>query len=408
MRLPMDFELIEQLLGLPRIQIDQIRQTESDVLIWVSIKPGQHRCPRCGRQFENISEKTEMKVRDNSVFGKTCYLIICKSRLHCPCSFRGYEDIEFVEKNQKQTNRFNEFLFSLCDRMTIMDASELMNVDWKCAYRLDRKTLNQLKEQTELPELSVIGVDEISFKKHHKYFTVVYDIKKDNGVLYVSEDRTSKSLSSFFNQLSSEKLKLIKVICMDTWDPYIKSAKEHIPDVVIVFDRFHLKKQLNECIDKLRRAMVTKASKEQKKVLKKKRWVLLKNQQNHTQKDKQSLEQLKKLNKPLYEAYLMKEQFDLFFQCKNASEGQKFLHSWIKQIPKNIMEFFQPFYEMVKRYVYGILSFFDYRYTNSIAEGINNKIKVLKRMAYGYRDKEYFISKILRKCGYFKNINPIF
>ncbi len=110
------------------------------------------------------------------------------------------------------------------------------------------------------------------------------------------------------------------------------------------------------------------------------------------------------MNKPLYEAYLLKEQFALFFQCKNASEGQEFFHSWIKQILNNIIEFFKPFYEMVKRYVYGILSFFDYRYTNSIAEGINNKIKVLKRMVYGYRDKEYFILKILRKCGYLKKI----
>ena len=81
---------------------------------------------------------------------------------------------------------------------------------------------------------------------------------------------------------------------------------------------------------------------------------------------------------------------------------------WFKQIPENIKEFFKPFYKMMKRYVYGILSFFKYRYTNSIAEGINNKIKVLKRMAYGYRDKEYFMLKIPRKCGYLKNIKPVF
>ena len=404
----MDYKLIEQLLNIPRTQVDRINQTKSEILIWVSIKPGQHRCPSCGRQFENISEITEMKVKDLSVFGKKCYLIICKGRLHCPCSFRGYEEIEFVDKNQKQTNRFNEFLFSLCDRMTITDASELMSVDWKCAHRIDRKTLNQLKEQTDLPELSVIGVDEISFEKYHKYFTIVYDLSKDNGVLYVSEDRTSESLSSFFNQLSSGQRKSIQVVCMDTWDPYIKSVKTHIPHAVIVYDRFHLKKHLNNCIDQLRRAMVNQASKEQKKVLKNKRWVLLKNQQNHNEKDKQSLEQLKEFNKPLYEAYLLKEQFNLFYHCENASQGQKFIHMWFKQIPENIREFFQPFYKMVKRYVYGILSFFKYRYTNSIAEGINNKIKVLKRMAYGYRDKKYFMLKILRKCGYLKNIKPVF
>lgn len=404
----MDYRLLEQLLGLSRIRVNQVQQTEDEILIWVSIRPGQHRCPRCGRCFDKISEFTEMKVRDLSVFGKTCYLIIRKGRLHCPCSFRGYEDIEFVDEHQRQTNRFNEFLFALCDRMTIADSSELMNVDWKCAYRLDQKILTRLKEQTALPELSAIGVDEISFEKYHKYFTVVYDLAHDHGVLFVAEGRSADSLSAFFESLAPEQRKKIQVVCTDTWDPYIKSIRTHVPHAVIVFDRFHLKKQLNHCIDQLRRSMVAQASKEQKKILKNKRWVLLKNQNHHTQKDKQSLEELKIFNKPLYEAYLVKEQFELFYHCANAAEGKKFFRTWIKQIPETIREFFQPFCEMLQRYVYGILSFFQYHYTNSIAEGINNKIKVLKRMAYGYRDKEYFKLKILRKCGYLKNIQPTF
>ena len=349
-----------------------------------------------------------MKIRDLSVFGKTCYLIIRKGRLHCPCSFRGYEAIDFVNSNQRQTNRFNEFLFALCDRMTIVDASELMAVDWKCAYRVDKKTLLRLKEQTPLPAMSTIGVDEISFEKYHKYFTVVYDMSNNNGVLYISDGRTSESLSAFFQHLSKKQRKRIKVVCMDTWDPYIKSVKKNIPHAVIVFDRFHLKKHLNDCIDKLRRTMVAQASKENKKILKNKRWVLLKNQKNHTEKEMRSLKQLKKLNNPLYEAYLLKEDFNQFFLCKNSSEGKKFLHKWFKNIPKNIKDAFMPFYKMMNRYLYGVISFFKFRFTNSIAEGINNKIKVLKRMAYGYRDKYYFMLKILRKCGYLKHVQPNF
>ena len=404
----MDYKLLEQLIGLPRIQIDKVYQTEDEIHIWIRVVPGQHRCPHCGRCFGKISEFSEMKVRDLSVFGKTCYLIIRKGRLHCPCSFRGYEEIEFVDEHQRQTNRFSEFLFALCDRMTIADSSELLNVDWKCAYRLDQKTLKRLKEDTAIPEMSVIGVDEISYQKHHRYFTIVYDLAHNNGVLFVNEDRTSKSLSAFFQRLTPEQRKKIQVVCTDMWDPYILSVRTHLPHAALILDRFHLKKHLNDCIDKLRRAMVNEASKEQKKILKKKRWVLLKNQNHHTQKDKLSLEELKSLNKPLYEAYLLKEQFDLFFQCANEDDAENFIHTWFAQIPLTIKEFFQPFYDMLQQYSFGIFSFFKYRFTNSIAEGINNKIKVLKRIAYGYRDKEYFKLKILRKCGYLKYVQPTF
>ncbi|MFQ5788790.1 MAG: ISL3 family transposase [Thermodesulfobacteriota bacterium] len=406
----MDYTLLKELLNLPRVQVEDFKQTEHEILITVSIGYNQHRCPKCGHKFSRVSEITESRVRDLPVFGKTCYLLIRKGRLHCPCSFRGYEEIDFVDKNQRQTKRFDEFLFALCDRMTLMDASELMRVNWKRAHDIDKKTLNKLKVETPLPQLSVIGVDEISFEKYHKYFTIVYDLSTKKGVLFVSKGRNKESLDEFFKELSKTQKQNLKAVCMDMWDPYIKSVKESIPHVAIVFDRFHLKKHLNSCIDDLRRSIAREQglSKEERKILKNKRWVLLKTQQNHTLKDKQSLEELKKINSPLYEGYLIKEQFEQFYVSENEKQGKQFIQDWFIQIPESIKAFFEPFFRLLQRYLFGITAFFQFRYTNSIAEGINNKIKVLKRMAYGYHDQEYFKLKILRKCGYLKFIKPNF
>ncbi|MFQ5707817.1 MAG: transposase [bacterium] len=114
------------------------------------------------------------------------------------------------------------------------------------------------------------------------------------------------------------------------------------------------------------------------------------------------------MNTPLYEAYLIKEQFEQFYLCGNEQKGREFIEHWFKQIPQTIKSFFLPFYNLIKRYLYGITAFFKYQYTNSVAEGINNKIKVLKRMAFGYRDKKYFKLKILRKCGYLHFARPKF
>jgi len=173
---------------------------------------------------------------------------------------------------------------------------------------------------------------------------------------------------------------------------------------------FNLKKHLNDCIEELRRSITRQqgVSKEQRKILKNKRWVLLKNQRNHTQKDALALDELKKINSPLYEAYLIKEQFEQFYLCTNEQEGKEFVQNWFKQIPQAIKKFFQPYYKMLQRYLYGVTAYFRYQYTNSVAEGINNKIKVLKRMAYGYRDQEYFKLKIIRKCGYLQFAKPKF
>jgi len=404
----MDLSFIEQLLDLPQIRVRDVKILDNEIQIWIYIPDHQHVCPRCDRQHKKVTETTEVKIRDLSIAGKTCYLIVQKGRLHCPCSYRGYEALEFVDPYQKQTTRFNEFLFNLCDRMTIMDASELMQVNWKRAYKTDKTTLEALAQMTQLPKMTAIGVDEISFEKHHRYFTIVYDLADSQGVLFVCKDRTAESLAKFFKQLTEQQKQTISVICMDMWDPYIRATKKYLPDASIVFDRFHLKKHLNQAIDNLRRSIVTQAPKDQKRFVKNKRWVLLKKASHHTTKDKQALLELKAINSPLYEAYLIKEQFDLLFDCKNSKAAQQFLHQWYCDIPDLIKIHFESFYQMVQKYLYGILSFFKYRITNSIAEGLNNKIKVLKRMAYGYRDPEYFKLKILRRCGYLKHAEPVF
>lgn len=404
----MGLELIEKLLDQPRIRVKDIIFANQEILVHVYIPLGNHRCPQCGKYHSKVTEKTEIKVRDLSIFGKDCYLIIEKGRVNCSCSFRGYEEIDFVDKHQRQTLRFTEHLFMLCDRMTLMDSSELAKVNWKRAYKTDYKTLEALKSSVELPKMTAIGIDEISFEKYHKYFTIVYDLSNGNGVLHVAKDRNSKSLDDFFNQLSEQQRSDIKIVCMDFWDAYIKSIKTHLIHATIVFDRFHLKKHLNDCIDTFRRTMMHQAEKDQKSYIKNKRWVLLKNQQNHTAKDKKALEKLKKINNPLYEAYLLKEQFEAFFECKNEKQGRIFIENWYRSFPETIKKFFEPFYKMVIKYIDGVLAYLKYRYTNSVAEGLNNKIKVLKRMAYGYRNETYFQLKILRRCGYLKNIVPQF
>jgi len=405
----MDLYLLEQLLNLPQVRVSRYQFLNDEVIIWVYIPEGQHRCPKCGRYHHHVTEQVEVKVRDLSVFGKKCYLIIQKGRLHCSCSYRGYEAIDFVDKYQRQTTRFTEFLFQLCDRMTIMNAAELAEVDWKRAYKTDRQTLSSMEASTSLPKMTAIGIDEIAFEKRHRYFTIVYDLSHDNGVLFAVEGRKKESVNVFFDHLSPQQLEDIKIVCMDMWDPYIASVREKVPHADIVFDRFHIQKHLHDCIDIVRRSIARDITdKHIRLYIKNNRWVLYKNLECYTKDDHNTLLKLKQINEPLYEAYLVKEQFDRFFDYKKPAWAKKFLKKWYQHIPTHLKVFFQPFYDMLIKYLRGVLSYIKHRISNAKAEGLNHKIKVLKRMAYGYRDKDYFKLKILRRCGYLKQVNPVF
>ncbi len=257
--------------------------------------------------------------------------------------------------------------------------------------------------------MTVIGIDEIAFEKRHRYFTIVYDLSHNNGVLYVVEGLKQESLNAFFDQLTPQQLKAIKVVCMDMWDPYIASVREKVPHADIVFDRFHIQQHLNDGVDGARRSIAKHTpDKDSRLYIKNNRWVLYKNLEHYTEADHNTLLKLKEINEPLYEAYLVKEQFDRFFDYKKPAWAKKFLKKWYQQIPAHLKIFFQPFYDMLMRYLKGVLSYIKHRISNATAEGFNNKIKVLKRMAYGYRDKDYFKLKILRRCGYLKQAHPVF
>jgi len=369
---------------------------ESDTVV-VSLKKKRTtgNCPRCERRCR-VTESYTRKIRDLDAWGKTCYIKLETYHIKCKCGYYGIEKLDFLSKYSRYTKRFTEYVAMLCKRSTILDASETAKIDWKTAKDIDKRKLKGLIKDLKKIKLKGIGVDEIACRKGHRYLTIVRDI--EGGVIWIGDGRKKDTLNQFFKELGKKKSKKITVAVIDMWEPYIKSIQENT-SAEIVFDKFHISKKVNDVVDEIRKKEFAKADPEERKLMKHKRFLILARRKNLEPEKVETLNSLIEQNNELYVAYLLKEQVLDVFEEGDAITGISRLYKWFENVKTAGMKQFDKVIETMKKYLYGIINYFKHGLTNAASEGINTKINVIKRMAYGFKDMEYFKLKILQSCG---------
>jgi len=301
------------------------------------------------------------------------------------------------------TRRFAEQVYRLTSITTNAEAGWFLNLDDEVVYRIDRSMLEELAREklTPVPAPSKISVDEVAWQKWHKYVTNVVDIEV-RKVIWNQNGRGKSTLDAFFTALGKEKSSKIDAAACDGASGYLSSIKQHAKNALIVLDHFHVKSYLNDALDTVRKEELRKARKDKETDLAdllhcRKRFILMQGKPSKRQRN--VLEQLAELNDTVYRAMLLKEQFLEIYRSDSRKTAQAGLRQWVgaafaSKIPA-FVELAQKFFR--KRHF--ILNFFLIRITSAISEGINNKIKRLKRMAYGYKDVAYFLLKIHQHCG---------
>ncbi len=353
-------------------------------------------CPTCKKRC-SVIETYIRTIRDLDICGKKCYIILETCHVKCSCGYYGIEKLDFLDKYERCTKRFAEYVAILCQKMSLKDVAEVARIDWKTAKRIDKQALQKFVKDLKKVKPTKIGVDEIAYEKGHKYLTIVRDL--DEGrVIWVGEGRSKETLDKFFRELGIKKRKRIIVAVIDMWDPYIASIKENTK-AEIVFDKFHVAKKINEVIDNIRKKEFAKADAEERKLMKHKRFLILARQKNLKPEEVKTLNILIQQNNTLYVAYLLKEQGLDIFDEDNPISGIARLHRWMENVVRAGIEEFEKVLGTIKNYFYGIVNYFKYKLTNAASEGFNTKITVIKRRAYGFRDIEYFKLKILQSCG---------
>lgn len=279
--------------------------------------------------------------------------------------------------------------------LTVQDLATMLRTSWGLIKEIDKTHLRKQYKTIALDQVEYIAIDEFSIRKGHTYMTVVMDLVTKR-VIYVGQGRSAEVLTPLFERLKKENIKL-KAIAMDMWPAYIQAVTSYFPDVPIVFDRFHIEKNLNQVLSDVRRGIFRdEVDLNKRKLIKGTRWLLLKDSQNLAEEknEKQKLELALSINKPLAMAYYLKEELRLLWKLNTVEKAKTFLGKWAAKAIASGIKGLIKFAHSLLSHRSGIFNWFENRISTGPLEGTNNKIKVLKRKAYGYRDNDYFILKI--------------
>ena len=245
-----------------------------------------------------------------------------------------------------------------------------------------------------------MNIDEIALEKGHGNFVLVLSAPEEGYVLDVLPDRARKTLEKWLDGLPPEVKKAIKIVNLDMWEPYTLAVKAKLPQARIVVDRFHVMKNLNHCLTLARREIQRNASNEVKEQLKGSRWVLVKNQKDLNEKQRAKLDSVYQVSPELKACHQLKEEFRTIFETVTDREKARIaLPRWMKQVEEQNVTALQSFLVTLKNWFELILNYFIERWTNAFAEGINNKIKLIKRRAFGFTNFDHFRLRILVECA---------
>lgn len=305
--------------------------------------------------------------------------------------------IRFAELRRSYTKRLAKYVLVLLRYATIKDVARLVGLGWDTVKDIQKRYLRSRFRRPRLKGVRRIAIDEISIGKHHRYLTVVLDL--DSGkVLFVGEGKGADALEPFWKRVKRCKQCKIGSVAMDMSNAYIGAVRRNLPKARIVFDHFHIVKLCNEMLTKLRRALHHEATEQMHKdVLKGTRWLLLKNPENidRARDEGKRLQAALELNAPLAKAYYMKDELRLFWGQRDKAAAEGFLDGWVRRAEASGIRLLKTFAHTLAAHRTGLLAWYEDRISTGPLEGTNNKIKTMKRQAYGFRDTEFLKLKIM-------------
>jgi transposase len=381
-----------------RIKIISQRVNSQATVAHIQVKPDkrfQPICHECGKPAAGVHSWTQRKIRDLSMAATQLWVTCHYRKVFCAhCHGIHIEALDLFHPYLRVTLRLAHFVYQLCRVMTVSEVAQLLDLDWKTVKNIDKFYLERDFGQPDLRGLRILAVDEISIRKGHSYLTVVLDYLSGR-VLYIGKKRKAKTLKRFFNKLSISQRKKIEAVAMDMWDPFIKAVTDKLPQAKIVFDPFHVVANFSRVIDKVRNSEYRKASKADKAVFKGVKYLLLKNRRNvRRQSHRQQLKELLALNQVISTVMILKEKLKHIWTYRSRTWAGKALDQWCVLAKSLKNRSVNTFVRTLQRYQYGIINHCDYPIHTGKLEGVNNKIKVIKRKAYGFHDLRYFTLKI--------------
>lgn len=355
------------------------------------------RCSECNSRKVTCKGTRTRFFRMVPIGNRPVFLKLAVQRVLClVCGLIRQVKVKFAEKRFSYTRAFERYVLELCRHMTMQDTAYHLGVGWDVVKDIQKKYLHRKFSRPKLSQVKYLAIDEISTGKGHKYLTVVLDLIS-GAVVYVGEGKGADALKKFWRRLLRAGAQ-VSAVAIDMSPAYIAAVSENLPAAAIVFDHFHLVKLYNDKLSEYRRQLYHEAgTKTQRTVLKGTRWLLLKNPGNlNAQKNEQErLQEALQMNQPLATAYYMKEDLRTLWAYESKEQADGFLTDWIARAEASGIGMLKNFANTLLEHRGGILAYYDHPISTAALEGTNNKIKTMKRQAYGFRDIEFFKLKIM-------------
>lgn len=320
---------------------------------------------------------------------KRTFLNLSITRMVCRrCGAIRWPSLPFAHPKKHYVHGFAQFALELLKLTTIEGAARLLGVSWDLIKDIHKTWLQKRYRRLPFKEVRYLGIDEFSIKKGHSYLTIAVDLESGR-ILYSAEGKSSETLRPLIEKLKRQAPHL-KAIALDMNWGYLSALSQQLPQVDLVYDHYHISALFNHELDRLRRGLQQELDALGEKTLKGSRYLLLSNYQNLSSDKQTRLKRLLQANTPLTTMYLMKEQFQEFWRLERPEDAAQFLDKWCEDASNSGI---QPLMKMARTFMaqrLRLLNYFRHRISTGKVEGINNKIKTLKRQAYGFRDLEYF------------------
>ena len=337
-------------------------------------------------------------MRDLSSGDVRIYLEMEIRRVECRhCGRVKRERLEWLADNPFYTKRFSCYVGCRCRQSTIQDIAKELHLDWDTVKTLEKQYMREQLAKAGNPGPRAIGIDEISIRKGHTYRIVVSDLIRRRPIWFGGEDRSETSMAQFYDWLGDKKSRGIRLAVMDMWKPFRKVALARAPRAAILFDKFHIMRHLGEALDNVRKTEYARLSGKDRRYIKGQKYTLLSHRENLTLEGRQTLRTLLAANKRLNTAYLLKESFGQLWDDEREGWARKFFENWRSSLKWQRLKPYEEFAEMIDRHWDGIAAYCkpENKVSLGFVEGLNNKIRVIQRRAYGLRDQEYLRLKIL-------------
>lgn len=363
------------------------------VLKAVAIDPPA--CSRCGQHTALIHDVTARRVRECDLIGSRLWLEVPVRRVRCARCGPTTEHISWLAPRSRLTKAMTEFVEALLRLLPVQHVAQLVGLHWHTVRRIDYERLEREVLPVDFSRVRRVVMDEFALYKGHRYATVAI-CADTQRVLWIGEGRSREAVRPFFEMMGEACLS-IEAVAMDMNSALDLEVREHCPQAAVVYDLFHvIAKFGREVIDRVRvdQANALRDDKPARKVVKRSRWLLLRNRGNLSNDQANALDELLAANQPLMTVYLLKTSLKELWYAPSETEAKRRWQHWYQMALESGLEPVIAFARRLAPYLDGIIASARYRLNTSVLEGMNNKIKVIKRMAYGYRDSDYFFLKI--------------